>query len=191
MAVPRGTLVQRGFTVRPLTAEDLAGPLLDQALAVFAGALGFPRRHGRVTSFAGTIGRHAAYGGFRAFGAFNSADRLVGFSYGYTSVPGRWWRETIARPLTEAQRDYWLADAFELAELHVHPSAQGLKLGSQLHDLLLRGLPHRTALLSVMQRSARARTLYESRGWQTLVDDMRFPTEPRTQFSVLGLALGG
>src|SRR5437899_7864245 len=81
------------FDVRPLTAEELSGPLLDQALAVFAGALGFPKRHARVTSFAGTISRHALYGGFRAFGAFNTDPKLVGFSCGYTSVPGRWWRD--------------------------------------------------------------------------------------------------
>ena len=177
------------FSVRPLAAEELSGPLLDQTLAVFAGALGFSKRHARVTSFAGTISRHALYGGFRAFGAFNTDGKLVGFSYGYTSLPGRWWRETIARPLTRAQRDYWLTDAFELAELHVHPSAQGVKLGSQLHDLLIHGLPHQTALLSVMHRSERARHLYQRRGWQTLVDEMRFPTEPRTPFSVLGLIL--
>jgi ribosomal protein S18 acetylase RimI-like enzyme len=177
------------FSVRPLAAEELSGPLLDQALAVFAGALGFQRRHARVTSFAGTISRHALYGGFRAFGAFNTDRKLVGFSYGYTSVPGRWWRETIARPLTVEQRDYWLADAFELAELHVHPAAQGFKLGSRLHDLVMHGLPHQTALLSVMHRSERARHLYASRGWQTLVDELRFPTEPRTPFSLLGLVV--
>jgi ribosomal protein S18 acetylase RimI-like enzyme len=177
------------FSVRPLTAEELAGPLLDQALAVFAGALGFPKRHARVTSFAGTLSRHAVYGGFRAFGAFKSDGQLVGFSYGYTSVPGRWWRETIALPLTLEQRAHWLTDAFELAELHVHPSAQGVKLGSQLHDLLVHGLPHHTALLSVMHSSERARHLYQSRGWQTLVDELRFSTEPRTPFSLMGLTL--
>ncbi len=177
------------FDVRPVTAEELSGPLLDQALAVFAGGLGFPKRHARVTGFAGTLSRHALYGGFRAFGAFTAGGKLVGFSYGYTSEPGRWWRETIARPLSLEQRDYWLTDAFELAELHVHPSAQGVKLGSQLHDLVVHGLPQQTALLSVMHRSERARHLYASRGWQTLVDEMRFPTEPRTPFSVLGLTL--
>ena len=115
--------------------------------------------------------------------------QLVGFSYGYTSQPGLWWREQIAQPLSAAQRAYWLADAFELAELHVHPSAQGQHLGSRLHDLLLADLPNATALLSVMHRSERARQLYTRRGWQTLVEDMRFPTEPQTPFSVLGLTL--
>ena len=175
------------FIVRSLTPDELAGPLLDQALWVFSGALGFPRRSGRVISFAGTLRRHAAYGGFRAFGAISVRGRLVGFSYGYSSQPGLWWREQISEPLSTEQREYWLGDAFELAELHVHPSAQGLKLGSQLHDLLMHGVPHQTALLSVMHRSERARHLYKSRGWQTLVDELRFPTEPRTPFSLMGL----
>jgi ribosomal protein S18 acetylase RimI-like enzyme len=177
------------FTVRPLSPDELAGPLLDQALWVFSGALGFPRRSGRVISFANTLRRHAWYGGFRAFGAFNVRGRLVGFSYGYTSQPGLWWREQIAEPLSTEQRDYWLSDAFELAELHVHPTAQGRHLGSDLHDSLLRDVRHRTALLSVMHRSERARQLYTSRGWKTLVDEFRFFTEPQTPFSLLGLKL--
>jgi ribosomal protein S18 acetylase RimI-like enzyme len=161
--------------------------LLDQALWVFGAALGYPRRNGRVVSFADTLRRHATYRGFSAFGAFNLRNRLVGFSYGYTSLPGLWWREQIAAPMSAEQRAKWLTDAFELAELHVHPSAQGHHLGSQLHDELMASHTHRTALLSVMHRSERARQLYASRGWQVIVDDLRFSTEPRTPFSVLGL----
>jgi ribosomal protein S18 acetylase RimI-like enzyme len=161
--------------------------LLDQALWVFAGALGFPRQSGRVLSFADTIRRHSRVGGFRAYGAINLRGRLVGFTYGYSSQPGLWWREEIARPLSDEQRVYWLTDAFELAELHVHPSAQGRHLGSGLHDALLASQGHSRALLSVMHRSGRARQLYASRGWQTLIDDLRFSTEPQTPFSLLGL----
>jgi ribosomal protein S18 acetylase RimI-like enzyme len=177
------------FSVRALETHELGGPLVDQALLVFAAGLGFPPSHSRVTSLANTIRRHALLGGFRAFGAFNARTELVGFSYGYASQPGLWWREQIAQPLSSEQRAYWLANAFELAELHVHPAAQGRKLGSQLHDLLLQDVPNTTALLSVMHRSQRARHLYTRRGWQTLVADLRFPTEPRTSFSVLGLTL--
>jgi ribosomal protein S18 acetylase RimI-like enzyme len=177
------------FTVRSLTAEELTGRLLDQALWTFAGALGYQGRASRVLSLADTFHRHARRDGFCAFGAFTDRGRLVGFSYGYTSQPGLWWREQIAQPLSVAQREYWLTDAFELAELHVHPSAQGQRLGSQLHDLVIHAAPNRTALLSVMHRSERARQLYTRRGWQTLIDDLRFPTEPNTAFSVLGLEL--
>jgi hypothetical protein len=40
-----------------------------------------------------------------------------------------------------------------------------------------------------MHRSDRARQLYTSRGWQTLIHDLRFSTDPTTPFSVLGLDL--
>ena len=175
------------FTIRPLSPDELSGRLRDQALWVFSGALEFPRRSGRVLSFADTLRRHGTYAGFLAFGAFNVRNRLVGFSYGYTSQPGLWWREQIAAPLSPAQQREWLADAFELAELHVHPAAQGNRLGSTLHDRLIGMQPHRTALLSVMHRSARARQLYFSRGWVVLLEDLRFSTEPQTPFSLLGL----
>jgi ribosomal protein S18 acetylase RimI-like enzyme len=133
--------------------------------------------------------RHARQGGFRAFGAINQRGRLVGFSYGYTSVPGLWWREQIAQSLSSEQRTYWLDDAFEFAELHVHPSAQNHHLGSRLHDALIEAAAHRTALLSVMHKSARARQLYASRRWEMLVEDLRFSAEPATPFSLLGLTV--
>jgi ribosomal protein S18 acetylase RimI-like enzyme len=182
-------VTQPEYSSRLLETHELGGPLVDQALWVFAGGLGFALGHSRVTNLASTIRRHALLDGFRAFGAFNADSRLVGFSYGYTSQPGLWWREQISQPLSPEQRAYWLVDAFELAELHVHPTAQGHRLGSQLHDLLLQDLPNATALLSVMHRSERAWQLYTRRHWQTLIADLRFPTEPRTPFSVLGLTL--
>jgi hypothetical protein len=40
-----------------------------------------------------------------------------------------------------------------------------------------------------MHRSERARQLYASRGWQVLVEDLRFGSDPATPFSVLGLEL--
>jgi ribosomal protein S18 acetylase RimI-like enzyme len=178
---------ERRFEVRVLGPHELSGAYLDQALWIFSGALGFARESGRVRNFAETIRRHTSYGGFRAFGAFSIRGRLVGFSYGYTSQPGLWWREQIAAPLSSEARSFWLADAFEFAELHVHPSAQGRGLGSQLHDSLVASHEHATALLSVMHRSATARRLYTSRGWETLIHDLRFSTEPETPFSLLGL----
>jgi ribosomal protein S18 acetylase RimI-like enzyme len=178
------------YRVRALTPHEVVGSRLDEALDVFSAAIGFPRRHTRVLGLGDTIRRHAPRAGFKALGAFDPTDTLVGFSYGYTSQPGLWWREQIVPALSAEQRHVWLADAFELAELHVHPSAQGNHLGSQLHDGLLRDLPHATALLSVMHRSERARQLYASRGWQVLIDELRFSTDPATPFSVLGLQLG-
>ena len=175
------------YSVRPLGADEVSGALLNDVLWVFGGALGFATRSSRVAGFADTLKRHAGYPGFSAFGAFDQRGRLVGFTYGYTSQPGLWWRDQVSAGLSPEQRDDWFADAFELAELHVHPSAQGHHLGSQLHDRLMEAQSHRTALLSVMHRSQRARWLYASRGWQPIVDDLRFSTEPATPFSLFGL----
>jgi ribosomal protein S18 acetylase RimI-like enzyme len=175
--------------VRPLAADELVGPQLEALLHVFAGAMGYAPRATQVLAQGSVTRRHAQRGGFRAFGAFDDQSALVGFSYGYHSEPGVWWREQVSAALTSEQRVEWLADAFEVCELHVHPSAQGQHLGSRLHDALLADLPERTALLSAMHRSERARQLYFSRGWQVLVEDMRFSSEPLTPFSILGLLL--
>ena len=151
--------------------------------------MGFALASQAVVSQGSATRRHAQRDGFRAFGAFDERDRLVGFSYGYHSQPGLWWREQVAAALTDAQRVEWLADAFEVCELHVHPAFQGQHRGSGLLDALVSGLPEKTALLSVMHRSTRARQLYTSRGWQTLIADLRFSSDPQTPFSILGLLL--
>src|SRR3982074_237465 len=142
--------VSSTYIIRPLTADELTGRLLQQALWTFAGGLGYRRGDSRVTSLAGAMRRHTQHRGFRAFGALSAGGRLVGFSYGYTSQPGLWWRGQITHPLSVAQREYWLDDAFELAELHVHPSVQGQRFGSRLHDSLLEGAPHKNALFCVI-----------------------------------------
>lgn len=148
--------------------------------------MGFSVRASQVIAQGSTTLRHAARSGFRAFGAFSADDRLVGFSYGYHSQPGLWWREQVCAALSPAGRVTWFADSFELCELHVHPSHQGQHLGSALHDAIMADLPERTAVLSVMHRSQRARSLYFSRHWQVIVPELRFSSDPLTPFTILG-----
>jgi ribosomal protein S18 acetylase RimI-like enzyme len=180
--------VPEKYLLRALTPGEIREALLDQLAVVFAAALGFPNSDRRVRDQAAITRRHSGRGGFRAFGAFNGS-QLVGFSYGYASQPGLWWREQVTAAMTPDQIKDWFADAFEVCELHVHPAHQGQHLGSQLHDHLVSDLPNKTAVLSVMHRSKRARQLYFSRGWQTIVNELHFSSEPATPFSVLGLAL--
>jgi len=175
--------------VRPIAAAELAGPQLEALLRVFGAAMGYTQGSTQVAAQGSVTRHHAERVGFRAFGAFDEHDQMVGFSYGYHSQPGLWWREQVRAALTPVQRSLWLADAFEVCELHVHPAAQGQHLGSQLHDSLLAGLSEKTALLSAMHRSERARQLYFSRGWQVLIEDLRFTSDPHTPFSILGLLL--
>jgi ribosomal protein S18 acetylase RimI-like enzyme len=174
------------YAFRSIGAAELSGPLLQSLLTVFGAALGYRQADPRVRAQESITRRHAERVDFRAFGAFDAQQQLVGFSYGYASQPGLWWREQVWSAMRPALREHWFADAFEVCELHVHPAHQGQHLGSQLHDLLVDDLPYRTALLSVMHRSERARQLYASRGWQTLIAELRFSSEPATPFSVLG-----
>jgi ribosomal protein S18 acetylase RimI-like enzyme len=105
---------------------------------------------------------------------------MVGFAYGYTTGPGQWWHEQVARAMPPEQIVRWLSGAFELVEFAVTPHAQGLGLGSQLHDSILRGLPNRTAVLSTMQSETVALKLYRKRGWVALLQNFIFPGGART-----------
>lgn len=98
------------------------------------------------------------------------------------------WSDSALRRLLPTC-EYWLSDVFGLAELYGTRRHRAAGWAIYLDDLLVADLPHKSALLSVMHGSERGRRLYLSRGWQTSKDDLRFPTEPRTPYSLFGLAL--
>lgn len=117
-------------------------------------------------------------------------DQIVGFAYGFTGEPGDGWWDLVAERLSDDEVEAWLSDCFAFAELAVIPSARGHGIGAQLHDTLLHGLRHRTAVLSTMQAETPAMRLYRKRGWITLLRDFVFPggTHP---YTVMGLDLAG
>lgn len=116
-------------------------------------------------------------------------DAAVGFAYGYASVPGGWWRQSVAAHFRGRAWSRWLDDCFEFAELAVVPDSQGRGVGSRLHDSLLRGLRQNTSLLSTQKANMSALNFYRERGWTVLNDWMLFSnrTEP---YVILGLDLG-
>jgi GNAT superfamily N-acetyltransferase len=146
--------------------------------------------------FAQILRRNAANppAGFRCCVAREATSgELVGFGYGFTFGPGSSRYELLHRALASqppeaAQR--WLADAFDLVDLAVHPNAQGQGIGARLHDALLERQPHRTAVLTAYDGETVAMQLYRSRGWRPISGQMFFPggTEPHL---VLGLDLDG
>ncbi|MGH3545926.1 MAG: GNAT family N-acetyltransferase, partial [Mycobacteriales bacterium] len=87
----------------------------------------------------------------------------------------------------------WLADCFEVVELHVHPDAQGGGIGGRQLATLLREVPARTVVLStpeqpVGQAPSRAWRLYRRSGFVDVVRGMHFPGDERP-FAVLGRTL--
>ncbi len=133
--------------------------------------------------------RQRSQAGFRCIVAREAAlGTVVGFVYGFTSLPGQWWHDQVAQRMNAAQRERWLGSAFELTELAVAPSYQGFGIGGQLHDRVLAGRPQRTAVLSTMQTETNALALYRKRGWQLLLSDFLFSGAVR-MYIILGREL--
>jgi GNAT superfamily N-acetyltransferase len=131
--------------------------------------------------------RHVAHAGFRCVVARDEGS-VVGFAYGYTSAAGQWWHDWVVAQLDPPVAMEWTTDAFVLVELAVRPAAQGHGTGGRLHDAVLAGLPHRTALLSTRDEDTPARRLYRRRGWVPLREAVRpAPNGPPVLF--MGLRL--
>ena len=120
--------------------------------------------------------RHMSYEGFRGSISLNEDNELIGFSYGYASLPGQYYHELLAKHLPPVLRDRWLANCFEFVELCVHPSSRQQGFGAQLHDHLLENMQYETAVLTTQKSNLSARKLYEKKGWK-IVDDSFYPNK--------------
>lgn len=121
---------------------------------------------------------------------------LVGVAYGYHGARDQWWNQQLrsglqrtGRPPAEIERI--TSDYFELTELHVHPIAQGARLGERLLLALLADRPESTVLLStpeVAGEANRAWSLYRRLGFADVLRGFTFVGDSRP-FAFLGRAL--
>src|SRR6266567_8680429 len=111
--------------------------------------------------------RHAGYPAFKALraraaiaGRDNGAGQVLGFSYGLRGQPGQWWYDAVQSALAgaigPALTANWLADCFEVAEVHVRKDEQRRGMGTRLLMALTAGRTERTALLSTPDRDTTA-----------------------------------
>lgn len=176
---------------------------LDVFIDIYAAAMGAPPPHlpGRRSIMA----RHAGYPSFRAItataapagtvagpaGTVTGAGRpdgvagdgssapVIAFAYGFHGERGQWWHDLVHSALAavhdpaEAQR--WMADSFEIAEVHVDPRHQGQGIGRRLMLWLTDGRPEQTAVLSTPDADTRARRLYHRLGFSDLLTAFSFP----------------
>jgi ribosomal protein S18 acetylase RimI-like enzyme len=120
---------------------------------------------------------------------------IAGFTYGFHGVHGQWWHDMVASALAvvttpsgTTAATAWLADSFEVAELHVLPAYQGAGIGRSLLLRLLSGRPEQTALLSTQDAESKARRLYRGVGFTDLLTGFRFSGgEP--PYAVMGATL--
>lgn len=159
---------------------------LDQALAVYGAAMGYPPATTQLRR--GQFGGHIHLAGFRAVANFADS-QLLGFGYGYRSLAGQWWHDTVFPRLPTSVAAAWFGDCFELAELHVAPHAQGRRLGTELLTALLAQSQQQNVMLStpeVPAENTAAWRLYRRFGFVDILRNFYFPSDPR-QFAVLGL----
>jgi len=174
----------------PLTPDQLRD-LLSEALRLYVAAMRYPPS--TAVQRAPMWLEHILRPGWRCVAAFEDDDTLVGIAYGYLGAAGQWWHEQVRKGLVTAmpvkETRAWLADYFELTELHVRPDAQGLGLGEQLlRTLLSNPVPAGRVLLSTPEGPSRAWQLYMRVGFVPLLRNYRFAGDPR-EFAVLGHAL--
>ena len=162
---------------------------LDDVVSVYGEAMGY--RAELLQTRRGYIAAHVRRPGFRAIATLTNDGRLAGFGYGYTSTPGQWWHDQVRSALDTADRKAWLADCFEVVELHVRPAAQGHGIGSRQLRTLLGMAAGATTLLSTPEADevqSRAWRLYRSFGFVDVLRDFIFPGDERA-FAVLGREL--
>ncbi len=180
----------------------------DQIVEVYRSAFTVPPYDddlGDVLTFSGRLPYHARWKGFRCVVALDQAAQdpagtpgfelpvsggtgVVGFAYGFTSQPDTWWRELVTAEMSLPAVHEWLEDCFEFVELAVTPAYQGQRIGGRLHDALLQGIQHRTAVLSTLQADTNALHLYRKRGWVNIIENFKFPGIQKP-FLIMGLKI--
>lgn len=167
---------------------------LTEALGVYVSAMRYPP--GTVRQRAPVWLEHALRPGWRCAAVLDGEQELIGVTYGYLGAADQWWYREVHRGLcrraSPEAAGRWLADYFELTELHIRPDAQGRGLGEALLRRLLSGVDSARALLSTPEPpvggTTRAWRLYRRTGFLDVLRGYRFSGDPRP-FAVLGRSL--
>lgn len=195
---------------RPVLVDlDAAGfrVALPVLLSIYVTAMGYPPSTGHAR--ASLWLQHSGRSGFRCVAAVGVPEdpaaptvvdetAIIGFGYGYQGRRGQWWYDEVRRGLTQPSSGSradaappgtsWLADFFELTELHVLPAHQGAGIGEELLRRLLAPVPAAAVLLSTPEGTSRAWRLYRRLGFVDVLRDFRFTGDGRP-FAVLGRRL--
>ncbi|GGP09875.1 GNAT family N-acetyltransferase [Oceanobacillus neutriphilus] len=136
------------------------------------------------------IRKHADYEGFIGLKCKDATGNLIGFAYGYTSLPKQFYRRKIADQLLENEIDTWLSDCFEFVELAVEHTYKRLGIASKLHDELLMKTNCRTAVLTTGVQNKPAVNLYKKKGWEVVKKDAPIISEDNLQV-IMGKKVNG
>jgi GNAT superfamily N-acetyltransferase len=124
--------------------------------------------------------RHSSGPGFGALAvSAEPAGPVIAFAYCFRGEAGQWWHDVVMSGITAAAgypcAAGWLADAMEIAEVHVHPGYQHRGIGRGMLLALTAGRAERTAVLSTQDADSTARRLYRGLGFRDLLTGFSFP----------------
>jgi len=129
--------------------------------------------------------KHKSYKRFKGFVILSDENKVLGFSYGYSSLPGQFYHELLAKEFKKDEYQYWLQDCFEFVELAVHPSYRKKGLGTLLIEKLLEDLDNKTAILTTQMDNKSARSLYDSLHWKVLKAPF-YPSNTKHPYVIMG-----
>jgi ribosomal protein S18 acetylase RimI-like enzyme len=184
-----GDIHFRDTHFRELSPEEFR-EYLPRALEIYVEAMRYPAGTGEQRAPIWLA--HVLRAGWRCTAAFDTQGKLIGFAYGYQGSSDQWWYDQVRKGLL-ATNDHdliseWLADYFELTEIHIQPARQGRGIGEILLRRLVEGLPQRKVLLSTPEGTSRAWKLYRRMGFVDVLRNYYFAGDLRP-FAVLGRGL--
>jgi len=172
-----------------LSADEFRARL-PRALEIYVEAMHYPA--GTAEQRAPIWLAHVLRAGWRCIAAFDEQDALLGFAYGYRGSPDQWWSDQVRRGILATGRESmvstWLADYFELTEIHIQPQQQGHGLGEKLLRQLVEGVTQENVLLSTPEGTSKAWKLYRRLGFVDVLRNYFFTGDMRP-FAVLGRKL--
>ncbi|GGN54265.1 GNAT family N-acetyltransferase [Oceanobacillus indicireducens] len=134
------------------------------------------------------IQKHSSYSGFRGLAILSNEGSMIGFSYGYTSLPTQFYHNLLAEELNALEYQRWLKDCFEFVELAIHPSYRNRGFARLLATKLVEAVENKTAILTTQVDNHPARTLYKSLGWKDIKEPF-FPGNSKQAYVIMGKEL--
>ncbi|MBA3822847.1 MAG: hypothetical protein H0X24_02945 [Ktedonobacterales bacterium] len=160
------------FYIVPFTLRDDATPIVAAWRDAFAEPPSGPRaarelndqllRHGTLPGFTGCVARDTA------------TERIQGMVYGFSNLPGQWWRDRVAQAMGPTRTQDLLDDSFCLMELGIIRAARRQGIAEALVGAVLAQQPHPQALLSTQSDNRGALAFYLATGWHVVAPRMSF-----------------
>ncbi len=167
-------------------------PYFDRLTDIYQATFSQPPYSESLPDFLNFIGRlsyHSGQAGFRCVILRPDPQaEVIGFVYGFPGTKGDWFYNLVYPRLTPQQRNLYLSDFFEFAEIAVLPAFQRQGQGGRLHDALLAGVSQSSACLATPEVDTNAHHLYRRREWTTLTRGIELPGSD-LKYEIMGKVL--